>query len=185
MPVFFPGLGAYVRWQAMGVSLETRAAVALAGPLAGCLGAAVCGVIWYETHDGIWAALARTTAWLNVLNLIPIWIFDGAQAGRALRKTECALLVLVSASLGYTTKTGVFYFVALGAVWQLVRGLIPSRSPVPVAAGPGPPSATMASGPEDLAGRHESHGIAAYYLAVLAALAMILWLMPGAPVRPR
>ena len=31
MPMFLPGLGAYVRWQAMGVSLETRAAVSLAG----------------------------------------------------------------------------------------------------------------------------------------------------------
>ena len=30
MPVFLPGLGAYVRWQAMGVPLETRAAISLA-----------------------------------------------------------------------------------------------------------------------------------------------------------
>jgi hypothetical protein len=37
MPVFLPGLGAYVRWQALGVSNETRAAVSLAGPLAGLL----------------------------------------------------------------------------------------------------------------------------------------------------
>ena len=29
MPVFLPGLGAYVRWQALGVSRETRAAVSL------------------------------------------------------------------------------------------------------------------------------------------------------------
>ena len=48
MPVFLPGLGAYVRWQAIGVSLETRAAVSLAGPLAGFLSAAVCGLIWKE-----------------------------------------------------------------------------------------------------------------------------------------
>jgi hypothetical protein len=31
MPVFLPGLGAYVRWQALGVPLETRAAISLAG----------------------------------------------------------------------------------------------------------------------------------------------------------
>jgi Zn-dependent protease len=186
MPVFFPGLGAYVRWQAMGVSLETRAAIALAGPLAGCLGAAVCGVIWYETHDGIWAALARTTALLNALNLTPVWIFDGAQAVRALRKTECALLVLVSAGLGYATKQWVFAPVAVGAVWQLAKGMVLSRSQVPATQGlgldPGPadPTAPVPSEPQDLLGRHESHGIAAYYLAVLAALAMILWLMPAA-----
>src|SRR5262249_44801773 len=41
MPLFLPGLGAYVRWQAMGVSAETRAAVSLAGPLAGLLASVV------------------------------------------------------------------------------------------------------------------------------------------------
>jgi hypothetical protein len=39
MPVFLPGLGAYVRWRALGVPDETRAAVSLAGPLAGALAA--------------------------------------------------------------------------------------------------------------------------------------------------
>jgi uncharacterized protein len=34
MPVFLPGLGAYVRWAALGVSVRTRALVSLAGPLA-------------------------------------------------------------------------------------------------------------------------------------------------------
>ena len=33
MPVFLPGFGAYVRWRALGVSPETRAAISLAGPL--------------------------------------------------------------------------------------------------------------------------------------------------------
>ncbi|HEY3770657.1 MAG TPA: site-2 protease family protein, partial [Candidatus Angelobacter sp.] len=40
MPMFLPGLGAYVKWRALGVSLETRAAVSLAGPLAGFFAAA-------------------------------------------------------------------------------------------------------------------------------------------------
>ena len=49
MPVFLPGLGAYVRWQAMGVTRQTRAAVSLAGPLAGLLGTAVCVYLWRHT----------------------------------------------------------------------------------------------------------------------------------------
>src|SRR5271163_4226572 len=51
MPVFLPGLGAYVRWTALGVSTQTRAVVSLAGPMAGCLGAAVCALIWAKTGD--------------------------------------------------------------------------------------------------------------------------------------
>ena len=42
MPVFLPGLGAYVKWQALGVSTETRALVSLAGPAAGLLAALHC-----------------------------------------------------------------------------------------------------------------------------------------------
>lgn len=180
MPVFFPGLGAYVRWQAMGVPVETRAAISLAGPLAGWFAAVVCALLWYQTHDGLWAALARVGAWFNVLNLTPVWIFDGAQASRALRKTECTLLLLVSAGLGYATKEGVFYVVAAGTVWALLKALF-VRTPQPITLGLGQtvPATASISAPEDLAAPRESYAIAAYFLAVLTALALILWLVPG------
>jgi Zn-dependent protease len=188
MPVFFPGLGAYVRWQAMGVSPETRAAISLAGPLAGWFAAAVCALLWYETGNNLWAALARVGAWFNVLNLTPVWIFDGAQAARALRKTETGLLLLVSAALGYATKEGVFYIVAAGTVWVLLSALFVRRpqAQAGVALGPGqnvPMTASMTAGPNDLAlsaPGHESHAIAAYFLAVLTALALVLWWVPRA-----
>src|SRR5262249_11875041 len=46
MPVFLPGMGAFVRWDAIGVPVTTRAAVSLAGPLAGWGGAAICTIVW-------------------------------------------------------------------------------------------------------------------------------------------
>ena len=49
MPVFLPGFGAYVRWQALGVPIETQAAISLAGPLAGFLGSVACTSLWYQT----------------------------------------------------------------------------------------------------------------------------------------
>jgi Zn-dependent protease len=88
MPVFLPGFGAYVRWRALGVSTQTRAAVSLAGPLAGAIAAVVCTVIWWRTGNALWAALARSGAWLNALNLIPVWSLDGGQAAEALSKLE-------------------------------------------------------------------------------------------------
>src|SRR5205807_9621247 len=84
MPVFLPGFGAYVKWQALGVSLETRAAISLAGPLAGWLAAAACAMVFYQTGDRLWAALAFSGAWLNVINLTPVWMLDGGQAAYAL-----------------------------------------------------------------------------------------------------
>jgi len=40
---------------------------------------AVCVLLWWKTGNGLWAALARAGAWLNVLNLIPVWLLDGGQ----------------------------------------------------------------------------------------------------------
>lgn len=152
MPMFLPGLGAYVKWNALGVSLETRAAISLAGPLAGWFAAGICALLWYQTHYGLWAALARTSAWLNAVNLVPLWILDGNSAANALSKLERAVVLLVSAALGYALGEWVFGFVALGMGVRLF---------------------TRDAPPE------QSNATAAYFVAVLTALAIVLWLVPG------
>jgi Zn-dependent protease len=152
MPMFLPGLGAYVKWNAMGVSQEARSAISLAGPAAGWLAAAVCALLWYQTGYGLWAALARTGAWFNALNLIPLWIFDGSSAANALGKVERAIVLVVSAALGYALGEWVFGLVALGMGVRLFTRDVPEQP---------------------------SNAITAYFAAVLTALAMILWLVPG------
>src|SRR5260370_41885713 len=99
MPVFLPGLGAYVRWQALGVTRQTRAAVSLAGPLAGFLGAAFCAALWYRTGNGLWAALARSTAGLNILKLHSLLILVGGQGAKTLSKGARFVIVGVFALL--------------------------------------------------------------------------------------
>jgi Zn-dependent protease len=152
MPVFLPGFGAYVRWHALGVSLETRAAVSLAGPLAGWIAAAVCAVLWSTTGNGLWAALARSSAWLNVLNLIPVWALDGGQAALALSKAERMLLLTVCLALWLTLRENVFALVAIGAAWRLFTKDLPP---------------------------HPSRAILAYFCAVLTLLGLVMRLMPG------
>lgn len=119
MPVFLPGLGAYVRWQALGVSLATRAEVSLAGPFAGWLAAAVCALLWFATHDGIWAALAWAGAWLNLLNLIPVPILDGGHAILALNRAERLVLVAASLAMWFVFQQWWFGLVAAGAAWRV------------------------------------------------------------------
>jgi Zn-dependent protease len=119
MPVFLPGLGAYVRWRALGVSLETRAAVSLAGPAAGLIAALVCWVVWLKTGEGMWAVLARASAWMNILNLVPVWILDGGQAALALSKVERIVLLAVSLGLLATVQEMVFLLVAGGALFRV------------------------------------------------------------------
>lgn len=187
MPVFLPGLGAYVRWQAMGVSQETRAAISLAGPAAGFLSAAACGLVSLKAGDPIWLALARTGAWLNILNLIPVWVLDGAGAMVPLNWMEKLVVMVVSAGLGYATHEGVFYFVAGGTMLNVISVSLARRRAAHAgmirlnldgsaeAVHPGGPTYT-APGQERRSG---SPLTAAYFVAVLTGLAVVLYLLPG------
>jgi Zn-dependent protease len=152
MPVFLPGFGAYVKWQALGVPLETRAAVSLAGPLAGFIASAACALVWWKTNDPVWAALARSSAWLNILNLIPVWMLDGGQAAIALGKNERLLLLTGTLALWLVFRENVLLLVALGAGF---RAFVKDTPPNP------------------------SRFILMYYVAVLAALSLLMRMLPG------
>ena len=119
MPVFLPGLGAYVRWDALGVSKRDRAQISLAGPLAGWIAAACCYLLYAKTHDPVWVALARTGAVLNILNLIPVWFLDGAKAVDALAQVGRMGLLAAVLGLWAYTRENIFLFVAAGVGWRL------------------------------------------------------------------
>jgi Zn-dependent protease len=153
MPVFLPGLGAYVRWQALGVPLETRAAISLAGPLAGFLSSVACAILWSHTGNPLWAALARAGAVLNLLNLIPVWVLDGGQAVLALSKIERILLLTLCLALWLVLGENMFFLVGLGFGYQVFfAGQLPARP---------------------------SRATAVYYAAVLTALGLMIYVMPG------
>jgi len=152
MPVFLPGLGAYVRWQALGVTLRQRAEVSLAGPLAGWVAAVICVVLYFRTGSQFWSALARTGAVLNVLNLIPIWVLDGGQAVKALARPERMVLLAAALALWLFTGESIFFLVAAGAVWCLFVKDRPAQS---------------------------SWNTLAYYIAVMAALGIVLVAIPA------
>lgn len=99
LPMFFPGLGAYVRWYNQGISREGLASIALAGPLYGLVAALACFGIYEHTHNGLLLVLANVGAWINVFNLMPLMIFglDGAQATYALTGLQRSLIAATSA----------------------------------------------------------------------------------------
>jgi hypothetical protein len=136
MPVFLPGLGAYVKWQALGVSQAQRAQIALAGPFAGWLAAAVCTGLYLQTHSMLWAALAAN----------------------ALGRTARLALLVASVGLWWVGGEGLFLFIAAGALWRLFTLT----------------RASMNDRPEE-----EGWDTLLYYVAVMAALALTLHLLPG------
>lgn len=152
MPVFLPGLGAYVRWDGMGVTRKTRAAVSLAGPLAGLLGAAVCALLYFRTNYGLWAALGHSSAVLNVLNLTPVWILDGGQAANALDRTERIALLVACLLVWLVASQSIFFLVAAGVTYRLFTKDLP---PLP------------------------SHSTLIYYLSLIAGYALLLRLLPA------
>ncbi len=154
LPVFLPGMGAYVRWQALGVSVEKRAAVSLAGPLAGFFAAAACTWMWFQTGSDLWSALARTGAWLNLLNLIPVWGLDGGHAFLALTKTHRVVVLASSLVALVLSGESVFLLLALGATWRLFTKDLPEQ----------PSQATVS-----------------YFVAVLAGLAALMLIVPSLP----
>lgn len=78
-PMFVPGFGAYVRHGVLPTS-RIGARVALAGPAAGLVTAALALAIYEITGEGYWAAIAHLGAIINLGNLIPVWQLDGARA---------------------------------------------------------------------------------------------------------
>jgi Zn-dependent protease len=151
MPVFLPGLGAYVRWRALHVSTETISEVSLAGPLAGTLAAATCFAIWRQTGLPIWAALAHASAWLNLLNLIPVWMLDGGSAMNALSKIQRSVVLTVSVLLWYAAGEIMFLAVAAGCIYRLSTKDDPEQP---------------------------STKVTAYFLTILLALALLLRYVP-------
>lgn len=155
MPVFLPGLGAYVRWTALGVTARTRAFVSLAGPLAGCIGAAVCALLWMETGDTLWIGLASVSALLNLLNLIPVWVLDGGQTIKALNKAERIVLACAAVLFAVGFRQPVLLLVAAGAAYRVFTKDMPAAP---------------------------NRAVLVYYLLVLAALGSLVGLAPPLPV---
>ncbi|MDE3104184.1 MAG: site-2 protease family protein [Acidobacteriota bacterium] len=121
LPIFLPGLGAYVRWYHLGVPLQDLAAIALAGPIAGFGSALACLGIAVAAHSRLFAALAYSGAWLNLINLVPVLGLDGAQATLALNRVQRGLILILAGTAFYLLHETAFLFIALGMAWRLIR----------------------------------------------------------------
>jgi Zn-dependent protease len=157
LPMFVPGFGAYVRWTAERVTADTRALVSLAGPLAGVLGAAFCALLWLQTRDRLWVALASFSAFINLMNLIPVWSLDGGQAMVAINRAGRIGIAIAGVLFAAFFSQPLLLLVVGGAVYRAFeKTLTPDMPP--------------------------GYGVTAYFVILLAALAYLASLAPlGAP----
>ena len=130
LPMFIPGFGAYVRWTAAGVTTNTRAMVSLAGPLAGALGAAFCALLWMQTQERLWIGLASFSAFINLMNLIPVWTLDGSQAMVAINRAGRIGIAIAGVLFAAFFSQPLLLLVVGGAVYRAFdKTLAPDMAP--------------------------------------------------------
>lgn len=117
-PMFIPFFGAFIRMKSYPENVSQDARTGLAGPIWG-LGAAVFA--WaaaLSTGQPIWYAIARTGAWINLFNLIPIWQLDGGRGFRALTRSQRVWALGVALAMWAVTEESMLLFVSMGALYR-------------------------------------------------------------------
>jgi Zn-dependent protease len=127
LPMFLPGLGAYVKWRGAGVDPNVRAEIALAGPLFGLFSGVLSYGMFLITGHGVWLAVAQFAGWVNLLNLIPIFMFDGATAMSALSAQARWAVLLLSIALFFTLREFLLVALAAAVAYRLWRRDFPSE----------------------------------------------------------
>jgi Zn-dependent protease len=118
-PMFIPGFGAVVRLKEYPADVDEDAQVGLAGPRWG-LGVSVFVFLLARlTHSGALTAIAHTSAWINLFNLIPIPPLDGGRGFRALGNQQ---RLIVAAVLGAVYLFTGQAFVGIIALLAVARG---------------------------------------------------------------
>ncbi|MDQ2949148.1 MAG: site-2 protease family protein [Acidobacteriota bacterium] len=140
--------GAYVRWRGQNVDPGITGQISLAGPLFGFISGLIAYVVFLQTGYGVWLGVAQFAGWLNLLNLIPVWIFDGSTAMNAIGKQERIAITAVSVVLFVILKDFVFLGVAAGTLYRLWKRDFPAQS---------------------------KQGIAYYYIALITANGFLSW----------
>lgn len=136
LPIFIPGMGAFVLMSGFASSARDDAEIAMAGPIAGGLGSVLCLIVYYvlsgilhmgngalDLHTlGLWILpqIAFINAAINLLNLVPMLPFDGGRATRIVSKWLLLPGVIFIALLCVVARA---YLVAIVALIGLI-GLV-------------------------------------------------------------
>lgn len=148
LPMFLPGFGAYVKWNGAGVDPGVRAQISLAGPLFGFFSGLIAYGLFLSTGHAVWLAVAQIAGWLNLLNLIPVFIFDGGSAMYALGRQGRLAVLAVSVALWAILHEYLFLFVALGTGYRIWKRDYPAEA---------------------------KQGVAYYFIALIVANGFLSW----------
>lgn len=118
-PMFIPGMGAFVSLYGSPANVAEDARIGLAGPLWGAGAAIVSFAMSAAYPASAWPAIARTTAYINLFNLTPVWMLDGGRGFRALDRQQRLYWLGLAAVLWYVTGAGLFILLMVGAAYRI------------------------------------------------------------------
>ena len=151
-PMFIPGLGAFVRGARRADTPGKDARISLAGPWWG-LGAAFAAlVLSIYFRSPAMRAIASTGAWINLLNLIPVAIFDGAGAFRALARGQRGAVAASAALLFWFTGDILLLIIVAASIFRVFTHDAPEQP---------------------------DNGVLFQFLALMAALSLIVLALRG------
>ena len=127
-PMFIPGVGAFVRMKQRPADPVEDARVGLAGPLWGLATAVFCYGVFLVTGSPIWAAIARTGAWINLFNLLPLGTLDGGRGFAALSSTQRLGIAMIVGVAWGITQDGLLALVGLAAAFRALLGAQTERA---------------------------------------------------------
>ena len=122
VPIFIPFFGAFVAMREMPPNARVEAEIAIAGPLLGTAGAAVCYIIGAQGGGRIWFALASVTFLINLINMIPVIPLDGGRVVAALSpKLWLAGIAAIAALAFIWYGPGVIFIIVIIALsWRRI-----------------------------------------------------------------
>ena len=120
-PMFIPGVGAFVRMNQRPATPGEDARVGLAGPIWGAAASIAALVAGKLLEVPILLAIGHVSAWINLLNLLPVWQLDGSRAFAALSRRHraiCAGVLWVIALFGIDVTIFILAIVATVRAWM-------------------------------------------------------------------
>ncbi len=120
-PVFIPFMGAAILLREMPHNAWREARLALAGPLVGSLGAALCWGLAIAYDSSLLLALAYFGFFLNLFNLLPVVPLDGGRVVAALHPAIWIVGFAALAGLVYVAPNPILLIVLFLAAYELYR----------------------------------------------------------------
>jgi Zn-dependent protease len=119
--VFIPFMGAAILLKEMPQNAWREARLALAGPVVGSLGAALCWALATTYHSSLLLALAYVGFFLNLFNLLPIVPLDGGRVVAALHPAIWILGFAALAGLVVLAPNPILLLVLVFAAYELYQ----------------------------------------------------------------